>query len=307
LQAATLYEPAFAVIARRVGPLRSRRAITTLTLWGGFASTVFIPLVQWLMDRWGWRDALVVLGLVNIVLCTSMYFRFIRPALDIVPTGPTGRGPTDRGPTDQRAIDRHAVRGSLRRPVFWALFLSLTVYAAMFSAFTFHMYPMLLERGIGTVDVVRAIALIGPAQVAGRILIVLFAPKLSMRVIGSVVVATFPVTFSALGLIDPAFWPVAVICVTYGAANGIFTIVRSLVVPEMLSRHAYGAINGLLTIPAMLARAAAPLGAALLWSVTASYNGVLVGIVASALVLAASFWVAAWLSRPGRNLDRGNS
>jgi hypothetical protein len=128
-----------------------------------------------------------------------------------------------------------------------------------------------------------------------------------MRVIGSVVVATFPVTFAVLGLIDPAFWPVAAICVTYGAANGIFTIVRSLVVPEMLSRHAYGAINGLLTIPATLARAAAPLGAALLWSVTASYNGVLAGIVACALVLAGSFWTAAWLSRPGRTVDKGNS
>lgn len=322
LQAATLYEPAFAVIARRVGPLRSRRAITTLTLWGGFASTVFIPLVQWLMDRWGWRDALVVLGLVNIVLCTSMYFRFIRPALDIIPykgeaprseaagTGPTegrstGGNPINRG--SQRDIDRHAVRESLRRPIFWALFLSLTVYAAMFSAFTFHMYPMLLERGIGTIDVVQAIALIGPAQVTGRILIIVFAPKASMRVIGSVVVATFPVTFVALGLINPTFWPVAAICVTYGAANGIFTIVRSLVVPEMLSRHAYGAINGMLTVPATLARAAAPLGAALLWSVTASYNGVLVGIIVSALILAGSFWVAAWLSRPGRTLHRGSS
>src|SRR3546814_9091869 len=42
LHAATLYEPAFAVIARRVGAGNARRGITALTLWGGFASTVFI-------------------------------------------------------------------------------------------------------------------------------------------------------------------------------------------------------------------------------------------------------------------------
>ncbi len=300
LQAATLYEPAFAVLARRVGPLHSRRAITALTLWGGFASTVFIPLVQLLLDRWGWRDALVVLGIVNIVVCASMYLLFIRPGLDVVSTEHASAG-------QQLVADRLAVRSTLRRPVFWALFLSFTAYAAMFSAFTFHMYPMLIERGIETVVVVQAIALIGPAQVAGRILIGLFAAKVSMRVIGSLITATFPVTFAALAWVQPAFWPVAVICVTYGAANGVFTIVRGLVVPEMLSRHAYGAINGLLTVPMTLARAAAPLGAALLWTATASYDGVLNAIVVCSLFLAASFWLAAWLSRssrPGSHLAR---
>lgn len=290
LQAATLYEPAFAVIARRVGPLQSRRAITALTLWGGFASTVFIPLVQWLLDHWGWREALIVLGLINLTLCASANFCFTKPQLDVLST--------DRAAIDQPiSTDRQTVRNTLRKPIFWALLLALTAYAAMFSAFTFHMYPLLLERGIGAVAVVQAIALIGPAQVAGRILISLFAGRASMGITGSVVVASFPVTFGALTLIRPEFWPVATVCVAFGAANGIFTIVRGLVVPEMLSRHAYGAINGLLTIPMTLARAIAPLSAALLWSATADYNGVLSAIIVCALVLAAGFWVATLLSR----------
>ncbi|HUH59968.1 MAG TPA: MFS transporter [Candidimonas sp.] len=293
LHAATLYEPAFAVVARRVGPLRSRREITNITLWGGFASTVFIPLVQWLLDGWGWRDALVVLGVVNIGICGGVYFGFIRPRHDTISQDKTAA----RG---QIARDRQAVRDTLRLPVFWTLFLSLTVYAAMFSAFTFHMYPLLIERGLDTASVVHAIALIGPAQVAGRVAIGMFAANASMRAIGSVMVASFPITFSALALVGPAYWPVAFICVAYGAANGIFTIVRSLVVPEMLSPHAYGAINGLLTIPATLARAAAPLAAAMLWSVAASYDSVLGAIVLCALILAASFWLATWLSRRPR-------
>lgn len=290
LQAATLYEPAFAVIARRVGPLNSRRGITNITLWGGFASTVFIPLVQWLLDGWGWRDALIVLGVVNIVICGGVYFWFIRPQHDTISQDKAAAG-------HQRALDKKAVRETLRLPVFWTLFLSLTAYAAMFSAFTFHMYPLLIERGLDTASVVQAIALIGPAQVAGRVAIGMFAARASMRAIGSIMVASFPLTFGALALVGPEYWPVAFICVAYGAANGIFTIVRSLVVPEMLSRHAYGAINGLLTIPATLARAAAPLVAAVLWSVSASYGSVLGAIVICALILAASFWLATWLSR----------
>lgn len=291
LQAATLYEPAFAVVARRVGPGHSRAGITALTLWGGFASTVFIPLVQWLLNHWGWREALMALAAVNVLVCASAYLLFISPARDAKPA-------SDVTPAEERERNRLAVRDALHRPVFWALLVSLTAYAAMFSAFTFHMYPLLRERGIDTASVVQAIALIGPAQVAGRIVISLFAAKASMRAVGTAVVTIFPLAFGALAFLRADFLTVAAVCVVYGAANGIFTIVRGMVVPEMLSRHAYGAINGLLTVPMTFARAAAPVGAAALWAVGSSYDTVLAAIVAVAVVLAAGFWLAAWISRP---------
>ena len=291
LQAATLYEPAFAVVARRVGPGHSRAGITALTLWGGFASTVFIPLVQWLLNHWGWREALMALAAVNVLICASAYLLFISPARDAKPA-------SDVTPDEQRERNRLAVREALHRPVFWALLVSLTAYAAMFSAFTFHMYPLLRERGIDTASVVQAIALIGPAQVAGRVVISLFGARASMCAVGTAVVTIFPLAFGALAFLRADFWTVAAVCVVYGGANGIFTIVRGMVVPEMLSRHAYGAINGLLTVPMTLARAAAPVGAAALWAVGSSYDGVLAAIVAVAFVLAVGFWLAAWISRP---------
>jgi len=291
LQAATLYEPAFAVVARRVGPGHSRAGITALTLWGGFASTVFIPLVQWLLNHWGWREALMALAAVNVLICASAYLLFISPARDAKPA-------SDVTQDEERERNRLAVREALHRPVFWALLVSLTAYAAMFSAFTFHMYPLLRERGIDTASVVQAIALIGPAQVAGRIVISVFAARASMRAVGTAVVTIFPLAFGALAFLRADFLTVAAVCVVYGGANGIFTIVRGMVVPEMLSRHAYGAINGLLTVPMTFARAAAPVGAAALWAVGSSYDAVLAAIVVVAFVLAAGFWLAAWISRP---------
>ncbi|MBV6271858.1 hypothetical protein KVP09_02855 [Alcaligenaceae bacterium CGII-47] len=56
-------------MARRVGTNKARAGITAITLWGGFASTVFIPLVQLSLDHWGWRDALLVLALINGLIC----------------------------------------------------------------------------------------------------------------------------------------------------------------------------------------------------------------------------------------------
>lgn len=291
LQAALLYEPAFAVIARRIGSTHARSAITTLTLWGGFASTVFIPLVQWLLDLWGWREALVVLAAINAFLCAAAYLIFIRPELDIAEQDKVSKGA-------KKEQNKQAVRHALRQPVFWALLASLTTYAAVFSAFTFHMYPLLLERGLTTTSVVQAIALIGPAQVAGRIALGMFARRVPVRLVGAIISMIFPLVFGALLLMPPGFTTVAIICIAYGAINGIFTIVRGMVVPEMLSRHAYGAINGLITVPFFAAKAAAPLGAAALWTIANSYHNVLYAIVAGSCILAVSFMVAAVLSRP---------
>lgn len=75
------------------------------------------------------------------------------------------------------------------------------------------------------------------------------------------------------------------------------TFVRGLAVPEMLTRESYGAINGALALPSVVAKAAAPLAAAFLWTATGSYDALLQAVLAGSVVVALSFWSAA-LARP---------
>jgi predicted MFS family arabinose efflux permease len=290
LQAAILYEPAFAILARRVGPLNSRAGITSITLWGGFASTVFIPFEQFLLNGWGWRTSLWALAAVNMI-CAAGYLYFVRPQLDVVHTSHASA----RAANNTR--DQNIVREALHGPVFWLLLVALTIYAAMMSTFTFHMYPLLQEKDISTTEVVQIIAVIGPAQVLGRLLVSRFAPSLSMGVLGSVLVGIFPFVFCLLLSDTESFWLLASVFGIYGLTNGIFTIVRSQVVPEMLSQHAYGALNGLLTIPVTIARAVGPVIAAWLWAIDQSYHIVIESIVWSSLLLAVTFWAADRVSR----------
>nr|WP_281493614.1 MFS transporter [Ancylobacter koreensis] len=291
VQAATLYEPAFAVVARRAGPLNARPGITALTLWGGFASTVFIPLIQFLIEAVGWRDTLLVLGAVNVLVCASANYLAIDPSRDALPP----RVPDDALPR------RSPVAQALRQPAFWALALAFTAYSAMFSGFTFHVYPLLVERGFDIASVVGALAIIGPAQVAGRVVVSVFAPRAPVRAVGAVIVAVFPLAFLALEFMPPHFEWVALFAVGYGAVNGIITIVRGLAVPELITRRAYGAVNGVLSLPATFSRALAPAGLAALWTATGSYDAVLFAIIALALVLALGFWTAALVARPAED------
>lgn len=113
-----------------------------------------------------------------------------------------------------------------------------------------------------------------------------------MRTLGAILVGIFPFVFCLLLPDSTSFWLLAGSFGVYGLTNGVFTIVRSQVVPEMLSQHAYGALNGLLTIPVTIARAIGPVAAAWLWAIDRSYHLVIVAIVWASLLLAVSFWAA---------------
>lgn len=265
-QAMTLYEPAFAVVARRFGP-EARRGITALTLWGGFASTVFVPLIQFLLDRIGWRDTLLVLALTNLGLNAVLYGWIIDPRAD--------RPPPPKPAAADGGKRTGIVRWALRQPAFWGIALAFTAYYATFSALTFHLYPILVERGLDMAAVVGIIAIIGPAQVAGRIVVWAFGSDLPVRIIGCAVAACFPVSVGILWLAPTGLVTLAVFAVVHGMANGVMTIVRGLAVPEMLTREAYGALNGVLALPGTFAKALAPLAAALIWELGGSYDRVL--------------------------------
>jgi MFS family permease len=291
MQAATLYEPAFAVIARRVGPANARKGITALTLWGGFASTVFIPIIQFLIEAQGWRGALLVMAAVNVFICGTLHFLAIDPSRDAAAHVPQPGSPV-------AAAGRSAVASAMRKPAYWGLLVAWVSYAFAFSSLTYHFFPLLLERGLDAAGAVAVLAVIGPAQVGGRLVLRAFAADAPVRVLGSAIVGVFPLAVLGLAFAPPEILVVGAVAAFYGAANGMITIVRGMAVPEMILRHGYGAVSGSLAGPMQVTQALAPLGAALLWQASGGYGAVLAAIFVGSLTLCAGFWFAAWRARP---------
>ncbi|YBV94650.1 MFS transporter (plasmid) [Phyllobacteriaceae bacterium JZ32] len=296
MQAATLYEPAFAVITRRVGTLGARKGITALTLWGGFASTIFIPVIQFLIDTQGWRGALLGMAVVNAFICGGLYFLAIDPGKD---APARVLNPEEAIPLTGRA----AVAAAMRKPTYWGLMLAWIAYAAAFSSLTYHFYPLLLERGLDSAGAVMVLTVIGPAQVAGRVLVRAFASKAPVRSLGSAIVIGFPLAVLGFAFAPPEVAIIASVAVIYGAANGMITVVRGLAVPEMVTREAYGAVNGSLVAPMNLMQAGAPLAAAVIWQASGSYAAVMTAMFAGSLMLCAGFWFAAAQSTVRIELD----
>jgi len=253
-----------------------------LTLVGGFASTVFMPLTQLLIETVGWRSTLLVLGGLNLAVCLPLHALFVPgPPVSCPPAVPQEDAPT-----------AHTIRTVLRGRVFVGLALWFTAYNAAQSAFIFQFVPLLTSWGVETMAMLTSVAIIGPMQVAGRVVLMCLSTRLETREIGLAVTVLLPAALLILLCLPHTLLWLGLVATLYGAGNGIMTIVRGIAVSDLIGRTHYGALNGALTVPTTVAKALAPVAAAALWSAVGDPSLMLWAMLGSALVSTLGFALA---------------
>lgn len=316
--AAVFYEPAFAVVASWFVRLRSR-ALTVLTFLGGFASVVFVPLATALVERHGWRMALLELAVILALLTLPAHALLLRRRpedLGLQPDG--GFGPRGTRPSSP-GRPGVSLRVALRSAGFRWLLVAFGLSALVTTGVSVHLIPLLLERGFTPGFAGLAIGTLGLMALPGRLV---FTP-LGSRWPRSVVTASIFV-LSALGfgvlLATRSAVGVWVFVVVFGAGFGAITPARAALVAEHYGRESYASISGVLALVIALARAASPVGLSVLWSADASYLSVLwmllgVSLTSAVAILLASapeaepgltrFQLRSSLTPPARSRRRG--
>jgi predicted MFS family arabinose efflux permease len=256
-----------------------RRGIITITLFGGLASTVFIPLTHMLTDALGWRHALQILALLQIPFGVAIHWLSMKngasPHQSLKPVVPRGR-----------------VKRAMAQPVFWFLALSYAAHAFMFTGVTFHIIPMLIERGFAVPVIIGAYAIVGPCQVMGRMVVFALERKIDARIAGLAGTSLPVIGMLLLLLATPGSPLLYAFAVLYGGGMGIKTIVQATAGPEFLGREGYGALQGTFAGINYIVQAATPFALALLWSMMGSYDYVLWILFAAAFASAAAFVMA---------------
>ena len=289
-QAVILYEPAFAVITRVYGP-RYKQAILLITFLGGLASTFGIPFAQFLIEHIGWRPALEVMAAVNLAVAVLIHWLFVpgphEKPVPIAEPQPRADGTAKKSP----------LAAAVRVPAFWGLVVAFAGYGLAFSAMSFHLIPLLDERGVPIGVVMAIIALIGPMQVVGRVLLMVGQRHITTIQLGAGIYFAFPIAMAMLATGISDVYGLILFAIVYGVANGLVTILRGMAVPEFIGPEGYGVVSGALTMPTNIMRAAGPLMASLAWGAFGGYTPVLWGLAAIMLVAAAGFAAAAVLSK----------
>lgn len=280
--AMTLYEPAFAIVVQ-ASPEDRRRHITVLALGGGFASSVFWPLTAALVDHLGWRGAAGTLGLLQLLVCVPLHAALLPGR---------ARGGATETPTRSTASTEPAPRRVLA-----LLALAFSVNGFVTAALAMHVIPLLESRGAAPGTAVMLAACIGPMQVLGRALEFLSGGALNAKRLGQLALGLIPLALGALWL--AAWQPLlcGLFIAAYGTGLGLMTIVRATTPLALFGPERYAALSGALGTPALLARAAGPMGAAWLLGALPNTGSVML-LLAAAAVLATAAFVQAWTLHP---------
>jgi predicted MFS family arabinose efflux permease len=280
--AAGLYEAAFATLVHLYGQ-RSRSAITGITLMAGFASTIGWPLSAWLELEWGWRSACLTWASLHLFLGLPLYSLLSKTPIqeDADSATPAPFLTTAAASTAAATSTANATRTS----VLLALTFAITWFIS--TGMAAHLPRLLQTEGVPLATALLLAALVGPAQVAGRLLeyglLRQVHPVVSARVAGALH-SVGALAFLLVGV--PAG---AAFTLLHGAGNGVLTIAKGTLPLVLFGPKDYGLRQGILMVPARFAQALSPylfglaidrFGAGALW-----FSAALGGIGFAALML----------------------
>lgn len=270
---AGLYDAAFATLGRLYGH-SARSAITTLTLFGGFASTVCWPISAFLMAEIGWRGACLVYAAVQLLVALPLY-------LTLLPRGAPPRGSR----TEAEGNAKPAPVGDPSLALMIVLAATITLAAVISSTMSVHLLAILQAGGLALAAAVGLGALVGPFQVTARAIEMMIA-RYHHPIWTKLASASFvAIGISALWIGMPAV-PVAL--GFYGAGIGLESIARGTLPLALFGPSGYAKLMGRLAMPSLIAQAAAPsMGAVLMqWTGAQGTLAVLGGLALLNVVLA---------------------
>ncbi len=281
-----LYDAAFATLGRLYGK-DARRAITTLTLWGGFASTVCWPLSAWLVEHFGWRGACATYAAIQILVSLPLH-AFVLPGVSTVRPDAKPSGDTPEAAVPQ------TLTGSRRNRAFLLLATVLTLGAVTASMIGVHLLTLLQARGLDLAAAVALGALVGPSQVGARVVEMAFGrhyhPIWTM-------VASVALVAGGMILLVAGVPILALALALYGAGNGIGSIAKGTLPLALFGPFGYASLMGKLAMPSLLAQALSPsLGAILIeWRGPGAALGLLAAMATLNIILVGFLWT---VSRP---------
>jgi hypothetical protein len=248
--AAVLYEPAFVIVGRAFDdPADRLRALAAVTVFGGLASTVFLPLTAFLVRAFDWRGAVGALAFV-LAASTCLVSRF-------------GFRQTVRTEFSKAAEPAPASpdRSGERRVGFVSLLVVFSAASLSSAAFTTNLIPALGERDVPVQSAAMLGGLLGVMQLPGRALLMHGRIGASPERLLLVCFLLQAAGLLTLALARPL--PVIAIAIAlFAAGAGLATLARPHLVQTMFGIAQAGRLNGRLARSQQLARAAGPVVAA---------------------------------------------
>jgi MFS family permease len=244
-----MFEVAFAAIVRIFGK-KSHNALVGVTMVAGFASVAGWTISVFVEARYGWRGVCWFWAAMNVLVALPLN-AFIPRASD---SSETPAPAEERNQTAQPSVLVHDPKREKYLTVLLAFVFASSGFISM--GMMSHL-PRLLE-GVGVPLLVAFSigALVGPAQITGRILDFTFLRRLHPLIGTRLAALAHPFGIAVLVVLGAPF--AALFVILHGLGNGILIIARGTLPLALFGPQGFGRRQGWLTMPAKFAQAIAP-------------------------------------------------
>jgi len=293
--ALTLYPVTMTVVANWFDRRRTR-ALSLLTFMGAFSSALTYPIAGLLIAHLGWRDAVAILGAVQLLVAFPLHALVVRrhpEDLGLHPDGAATAGTSTPG--SGIPFDR-----AMRSAAFWLPTAAIALaYFASTAVLLVHV-AYLIERGYAPSFAAALVGLFGIAYLPGRWFVAWAGERISFAVLFA---AAFALEAFGVALLatTPALWGVIAYVCTFGAAYGATFPLRGAIMAQRFGRRSYGAILAAQGVPVGIVSALGPVAVGRLidaFGYGAGFASCVAALLAAALVIAIPVGSARGLAGP---------
>jgi MFS family permease len=276
--ALTYYPVSFTVVANW---FESRRmsALSTLTFMGAFSSTLFYPLNGALVTAFGWREAVAILGALQIAITLPLHAVLVRRRpedLGLQPDG--GEAVTATGMLFGEAI---------RTRAFWLISAAISLSFFASTTVIIEHIIFLTSRGFAAPLVTTIVGLFGIAYLPGRLIVVYASRFVRLQFLVAGALALEAIGVLLLLNANTVATIVAYVLI-FGSAYGALSPLRGAIMAERFGRRAYGTIISAQGIPIAVLSALGPfVGGRLIdvFGYAASFEGCIASLALGMLLM----------------------
>ncbi len=245
-----LYDAAFAALVQ-VAPSRGRQAISYLTLFGAFASSVFWVVGHFLNEAVGWRQTLVLFAAINLVVCLPLHW------FGLARRETASRADVPAARSAEASVDQ-PLTGRARSVAIVLFTAIMSLNGFVFGVVSVQLVPLLEAAGLAAATAVWVASMKGVAQFGGRVVEIAFGRNLRAITVGRIAIGVLPPSLVLLMIGGGSLPLIVAFTLLMGASQGVITIVRGAVPLALFGVAGYGRVLGLIATPILVVNAASP-------------------------------------------------
>lgn len=258
--------------AVRISPGDSAKAIAVLTIWGAFASAVYIPLAAWLVAEIGWRSTLSILTLTaSLALMAGSAMIDTRV----------------QSPLSAKAVLAD-LRASLRDPHTRRFVGVIALVGMGVSTLLVYQVPAMTAAGLAPVTASFWAGFRGFAQLGGRLPLMPMVRKLGTTNSLRLSIAAISVGMGILSIAGSVPLAIAYALIA-GFGIGALSPLQGMMTSEVFGSNSLGTAMGLLTFVFLVAGSIGPALAGIAASATGSRSLPVIGgavlVMAGAVIM----------------------